>query len=119
MLSSTRPDVICDSDAIEDPLDTHTTFGTRERRTGAGVRTVSERDVLPCVRAIDLEAGAPESALGPLGSFDGIVVTKHGKPVARVIPANSGCAALIGSMKGKVGVSGDVFSTGIGWNAES
>ena len=53
--------------------------------------------------------------LGP----DGIVVTKHGKAVARVIPADSSCAALIGSMKGKVGVSGDVFSTGIRWNAES
>ena len=50
---------------------------------------------------------------------DGIVVTKHGKPVARVIPADYSCAALIGSMKGKVKVSGDVFSTRVGWNAES
>jgi antitoxin (DNA-binding transcriptional repressor) of toxin-antitoxin stability system len=50
---------------------------------------------------------------------DGIVVTKHGKPVARVIPADSGCAALIGSMKGKLIVTGDVFSTGIEWDAES
>jgi antitoxin (DNA-binding transcriptional repressor) of toxin-antitoxin stability system len=50
---------------------------------------------------------------------DAIVVTKHGRPVARVLPADSGCASLIGSMKGKVRVSGDVFSTGIGWNAES
>jgi prevent-host-death family protein len=50
---------------------------------------------------------------------DGIVVTKHGKPVARVIPADSSCAPLIGSMKGKVKVSGDVFSTGVRWNAES
>lgn len=53
--------------------------------------------------------------LGP----DGIVVTKHGKAVARVIPADSDCAALIGSLEGKVKVTGDVFSTGIGWNAES
>ena len=51
--------------------------------------------------------------------LDGIVVTKHGKPVARVIPADSGCASLIGSMKGKVRVSGDVLSTGVHWNAES
>ena len=50
---------------------------------------------------------------------DGIVVTKHGKAVARVIPSDSGCAALIGSMAGKVGVAGDVFSTGVEWNAES
>lgn len=50
---------------------------------------------------------------------DGIVVTKHGKPVARLIPANSGCAELIGSLQGKVKVTGGVFSTGIGWHAES
>jgi len=50
---------------------------------------------------------------------EGILVTKHGKAVARVIPADSGCAALIGSMEGKVKVKGDVFSTGISWNAES
>jgi antitoxin (DNA-binding transcriptional repressor) of toxin-antitoxin stability system len=50
---------------------------------------------------------------------EGIVVTKHGKAIARVIPADSGCAALIGSMKGKVKVTGAVLSTGIGWNAES
>ncbi|MCX6589923.1 MAG: type II toxin-antitoxin system Phd/YefM family antitoxin [Acidobacteria bacterium] len=50
---------------------------------------------------------------------DGIVVTKHGKPVARILPAHSDCASLIGSMKGKVKVSGDVFSTGAVWNAES
>jgi prevent-host-death family protein len=50
---------------------------------------------------------------------DGIVITKHGKPVARLIPIESGCADLIGSMKGKVKVTGDVFSTGIKWDAES
>ncbi len=50
---------------------------------------------------------------------EGIIVTKHGKPVARLLPVDSGCASLIGSMKRKVKVSGDVFSTGIRWNAES
>ena len=50
---------------------------------------------------------------------EGILVTKHGKPVARLLPIDSGCASLIGSMKGKVKVSGDVFSTGVPWNAES
>ena len=53
--------------------------------------------------------------LGP----DGIVVTKHGKPVARVIPADSDCAALIGSMEGAITVTGDIFSTGIEWHAKS
>jgi prevent-host-death family protein len=41
---------------------------------------------------------------------DGIVITKHGKPVARLIPIESGRPELIGSMKGKVRVTGDVFS---------
>jgi len=50
---------------------------------------------------------------------DGIVITKHGKPVARLIPIESGCADLIGSMKGKIKVTGDIFSTGIKWDAES
>jgi prevent-host-death family protein len=51
--------------------------------------------------------------------LDGIVITKHGKPVARLIPIESACADLIGSMKGKVKVTGDIFSTGIKWDAES
>lgn len=62
-----------------------------------------------------------EQCLSLLDNLDpeGLIVTKHGKPVARVMPAASECADLIGSMKGKVKVAGDVFSTGIGWNAES
>ena len=62
-----------------------------------------------------------EQCLSLLDSLEpeGIVVTKHGKPVARVLPVDSGCASLIGSMKGKVMITGDVFSTGIRWNAES
>ena len=50
---------------------------------------------------------------------DGIVITKHGKPVARLIPASSDCADLIGSMKGKIRVHGDIRSTGVYWDAES
>ncbi len=49
---------------------------------------------------------------------DGVIITKHGKPVARLIPIESGCAGLIGSMKGKVKITGDVFSTGIDWDAQ-
>lgn len=50
---------------------------------------------------------------------DGVVITKHGKPVARVIPESSNCADLIGSMKGKIKIHGDIFSTGLNWDAES
>ena len=48
---------------------------------------------------------------------EGIVITKHGKSVARLIPANSDCASLIGSMKGKIQIHGNILSTGIKWNA--
>ena len=50
---------------------------------------------------------------------EGVVITKHGKPVARLIPESSNCASLIGSMKGKIRIKGDILSTGIGWDAES
>jgi prevent-host-death family protein len=50
---------------------------------------------------------------------EGILVTKHGKPVARVIPAKSDCAELIGSLKGKLKIKGNILSTGTRWNAQS
>ena len=50
---------------------------------------------------------------------EGILITKHGRPVARLIPASSGCAELIGSMKGKIRVRGKILSTGIHWDAQS
>jgi antitoxin (DNA-binding transcriptional repressor) of toxin-antitoxin stability system len=56
--------------------------------------------------------------LDDLGA-EGIVITKRGKPVAKVIPIGSGCAALIGSMKGRLNIKGDLLSTGIRWNAEA
>ena len=50
---------------------------------------------------------------------EGVIVTKHGKPVAKLIPISSDCAGLIGSLKGKIEIKGDIFSTGERWNAES
>ena len=50
---------------------------------------------------------------------DGLVITKHGKPVARVIPFQSDCEDLIGSLKGKVRTKGDTFSAGLKWDAQS
>ena len=50
---------------------------------------------------------------------EGIVITKHGKPVARLIPEDSNCADLIGTMAGKIKVAGDLMSTGLSWDAES
>ena len=52
-------------------------------------------------------------------SAEGIVITKRGKPEAKVTPIGSGCAALIGSMKGKLKIKGNLLSTGIRWNADA
>lgn len=49
---------------------------------------------------------------------EGILITKHGRPVARVIPASADCAELIGSMKGKIRIHGKILSTGIRWDAQ-
>jgi len=51
-------------------------------------------------------------------SAEGIVITKRGKPVAKVTPIGSGCAGLIGSMKGKLKIKGNLLSTGVRWDAE-
>lgn len=49
---------------------------------------------------------------------DGIVITKHGKPVAKLIPFASDSASLIGSLKKKVIIKGDILSTGTRWDAQ-
>lgn len=50
---------------------------------------------------------------------EGIVITKHGKPVARLIPINAEPSQLIGCLKGKIKVKGKILSTGLRWNAQS
>ena len=50
---------------------------------------------------------------------EGLVITKHGKPVARVIPYPRPSADVIGSLRGKIEVHGDILSTGIGWDASA
>ena len=50
---------------------------------------------------------------------DGLVVTKRGKPVARVLPYKQSEADLIGSLRHKVTIRGDIFTTGIRWNADA
>ncbi len=49
---------------------------------------------------------------------DGILITKRGKPVARLIPFASDSRSLIGSLTGKLRIKGDILSTGLDWNAE-
>ena len=50
---------------------------------------------------------------------EGIVITKRGKPVAKLIPIRAESAELIGALKGKVRVKGDILSTGLKWHAQS
>jgi prevent-host-death family protein len=48
---------------------------------------------------------------------DGIVITKHGKPVARVLPAERASGDLIGALRGRIRVKGDIQTTGVKWDA--
>jgi len=50
---------------------------------------------------------------------EGLVITKHGKPVAKLVPVDSDGAALIGALKGKLVIRGDILSTGERWDAQS
>ena len=50
---------------------------------------------------------------------DGLIITKHGKPVARVIPYPQQPADLIGSLLGKIEIDGDILSTGVAWDADA
>lgn len=62
-----------------------------------------------------------ESCLALLDEVDaeGIVITKHGKPVAKLIPYATESSSLIGSLSKKLKVKGDILSTGEAWHAES
>ena len=42
-----------------------------------------------------------------------VVITKHGKPVAKLTKYEGKSAHLIGSLKDKITIHGDIFSTGI------
>ena len=50
---------------------------------------------------------------------DGLIITKHGKPIAKLIPIELQSLSLIGRLKNKIKIRGDVFSTGVKWDAQS
>ncbi len=50
---------------------------------------------------------------------EGLIVTKHGKPIARVLPYNQDCADLISSLKHKIEIRGDILTAGRRWNADA
>ena len=61
-----------------------------------------------------------ETCLALLDQVDpeGIVITKHGRPVAKLIPFATDSSSLIGALAGKVRIKGDIMSTGASWHAE-
>jgi prevent-host-death family protein len=50
---------------------------------------------------------------------EGLIITKHGKPVAKLIPIDRSGAQLIGALRGKVKIKGDLLTTGIKWEADA
>lgn len=51
--------------------------------------------------------------------YDGVVITKHGRPVAKLIPIKAEPSSLIGVLEGRLKIKGDIRSTGRAWDAES
>ena len=46
------------------------------------------------------------------------VITKRGKPVARLVPLETKPQDVFGRMKGTIEIHGDIFSTGEKWEAD-
>src|SRR2546427_10106467 len=49
---------------------------------------------------------------------EGIVITKHGKPVARLVLVETDSASLLGKLQGRIRIRGQVLSTGLRWDGE-
>ena len=62
-----------------------------------------------------------EQCLALLDQLDaeGLVITKRGKPVARVVAYDREFTDFIGSLRGKIEIRGDIISTGVRWNADA
>jgi antitoxin (DNA-binding transcriptional repressor) of toxin-antitoxin stability system len=49
----------------------------------------------------------------------GIIILKRGRPIAKLTPlSDPRNEELIGLMKGKIVIKGDIFSTGVKWDAQ-
>ena len=49
-----------------------------------------------------------------------IVITKHGKPIARLVPIDEEPVSLFGAMKGSMKIKDDIIApTGEAWDAEN
>jgi hypothetical protein len=52
---------------------------------------------------------SPIDQIGP----EGVVITKNGKAIAKLLPISNGISGFIGSMKGRLEIIGDIQSTGL------
>ncbi len=52
-------------------------------------------------------------------SPEGLVITKHGRPVARVVPYPARPGDLIGALRERITVNGDILSTDLAWDADA
>jgi prevent-host-death family protein len=50
---------------------------------------------------------------------EGLIITKRGRPVAKLIPIGAESGSLIGALKGRLTVKGPILATGARWDAES
>ena len=50
-------------------------------------------------------------------SPEGLVITKDGKPVAILLPYRASSADLVGALRNKVVIRGDIRTAGRGWSA--
>ncbi len=50
---------------------------------------------------------------------EGVVITKRGRPVAKLIPIRAESASLIGSLKTRLKIKGDILTTAARWDAQS
>jgi prevent-host-death family protein len=49
---------------------------------------------------------------------EGLVITKRGRPVAKLTPIHAESASLIGALEGRLTIRGDIESTGAEWDAQ-
>ena len=47
----------------------------------------------------------------------GIIVTKNGRPIAHITPAMPSSRSMIGALRGKLRVNGEIGSTDLAWRA--
>jgi len=50
---------------------------------------------------------------------EGLLLTRHGHPVAKIVPVRPSCSELIGTVAVLPDTDDDLFTTGERWDAES